>query len=356
MEIIKPNYYNDFSCLAGSCPATCCAHWEVVIDEKALRYYDTVDGDIGRLIRNAMTEIDGDICFGLNDGNCRMLQPDGLCEIQKELGHDALCKSCARYPRFLTEVGLRREIGISLSCPEAARLILTATEPFTLCRELTDEPMTALHEISPELIITLRSLYSRAIGGAQDKMLSFSRRCIAILQLAASCRTRVRSSNLEQCQIQTDATPAQTGGMEQFRKALHKTIAGLEPLQPEFQQTLLRALELPLSSPGWQELMPELPMLWEQLLCYGIYKYVPRAMFDGAVWPAAVFALLLPLLLRQLIRSEGTQDVASLLHLAWSLSRELEHSEENMEKLWQAFSRREFRPNVLQAIFAAIEA
>lgn len=343
MEIIKPNYYDDFSCLAGSCPATCCAGWEVVIDEKALQYYDTVKGDIGSLIRNAMVEIDGDICFGLRDGNCRMLRPDGLCEIQKELGHDALCRSCALFPRFITEVGLRREIGISISCPEAARLILTAKEPFALRRELTEEPMTALHEISPARIMLTRTLCADALKLAQDDSLPFPGRCHAVAALAASAM-RQKSA----------ATAASSGGLEHFCKALYRTIEKLEPLQPEFQQKLLHSLTRPLSGCGWDAPLTECPLLWQQLLCYGIYKYIPRAMFDGAIWPAAVFALMLPLLLRQLIWTEGVQNVDALLRLVWSLSRELEHSEENMASLWKAFSRREFRPAVVQSVFLAM--
>ncbi len=343
MEIIKPNYYDAFSCLAGSCPATCCAGWEVVIDEKALGYYDTVDGDIGNLIRGAMVEIDGDICFGLQDDNCRMLRGDGLCEIQKELGHDALCKTCALFPRFITEVGLRREIGISISCPEAARLILTAREPFALCREVTEEPITSLHDISPTRIMATRTLCTEALKLAQDDSLSFPGRCDAIASLAAATMRKTSS-----------ASPASPGGLERFREALHHAIAQLEPLQPEFQQRLLHSLTLPLGGCEWEAPLPECPMLWQQLLCYGIYKYIPRAMFDGKIWPAAVFALVLPLLLRQLIRAEGVQDVDALLRLAWSLSRELEHSEENMASLWSTFSHREFRPAVIHAVFLAI--
>lgn len=347
MEIIKPNYYDNFSCLVGSCPDTCCAHWEVVIDEKALRYYDTVEGEIGNLIRNAITQIDGDICFGLHDGNCRMLRPDGLCEIQRELGHDALCKSCALFPRFITEVGLRREIGISISCPEAARLILTSGEPFALYREVTEEPMTALHDISPARIIAARTLCADALKLSQDGTLSFPGRCHAVASLAASVMGKKYPV--------PSVASAGPGGLERFREALHHTIARLEPLQPEFQQRLLHSLTIPLGGCNWDAPLPECPMLWQQLLIYGIYKYIPRAMFDGAIWPAVVFGLMLPLLLRQLIRAEGVQDLNALLRLAWSLSRELEHSEENMVSLWQSFSHRDFRPAVIRSVYLAME-
>ena len=33
MRVTVPDYYEDFRCLAGACPHTCCEKWEVVIDE-----------------------------------------------------------------------------------------------------------------------------------------------------------------------------------------------------------------------------------------------------------------------------------------------------------------------------------
>ena len=32
-----PHYYNRFQCMAGSCPDTCCAGWEIAIDPKSLK-------------------------------------------------------------------------------------------------------------------------------------------------------------------------------------------------------------------------------------------------------------------------------------------------------------------------------
>ena len=143
----------------------------------------------------------------------------------------------------------------------------------------------------------------------------------------------------------TAAAPASAGGAAHFFRALRDALESLEALQPAFRAQLLRALDVPAEG-RWSE--PE--TLWEQLLCYGIYKYFPRAAFDRAIWPAAVFCVTLPLLLRQLL-APGGQDA---LRLSWQLSRELEHSEENMAALLQAFSRRAFRPNVLTGIFASI--
>jgi hypothetical protein len=34
-----PNYYKEFSCIADKCEATCCAGWQIVVDEESLKKY-----------------------------------------------------------------------------------------------------------------------------------------------------------------------------------------------------------------------------------------------------------------------------------------------------------------------------
>lgn len=34
-----PDYYKEFSCIAADCEDTCCAGWQIVIDEKSKRRY-----------------------------------------------------------------------------------------------------------------------------------------------------------------------------------------------------------------------------------------------------------------------------------------------------------------------------
>ena len=54
MRYIKPGYYDKFVCIAGECPATCCAGWQIVIDEESLQKYGNVKGDFGRRLRNSI--------------------------------------------------------------------------------------------------------------------------------------------------------------------------------------------------------------------------------------------------------------------------------------------------------------
>jgi len=61
------------------------------------------------------------------DGRCPMWRADGLCRIQAELGEEALCKTCREFPRLTHDYGDFIERGLELSCPEAARMILSAS-------------------------------------------------------------------------------------------------------------------------------------------------------------------------------------------------------------------------------------
>ena len=48
-----PDYYKEFSCVAGECEDTCCAGWQIVIDEKSKKKYKNVRGDFRkRLLRS----------------------------------------------------------------------------------------------------------------------------------------------------------------------------------------------------------------------------------------------------------------------------------------------------------------
>ncbi len=353
----KPAYYDRFSCLCGACPDTCCGMWQVVIDPDALALYQSTGGPLGERLRAALTEQDGEPCFAMEQGRCAMLTPEGLCAIQKELGEAALCKNCARYPRFRTQIGARRERGLNLSCPEAARLILTS--PFALQSEETDEPLTDFHELSPELILTLRALRSHALSIAGDQREPFGLRCARILLLCAPADRAKKDRELAKAleaglaAARGPVQPATPDGQARCFAALRRVMAEMEYLQPAFRSRMDAALTCQ-GPDGLAGLCPARPEAWERLLCYGIYKYFPRAAFDRSIYPTAAFCVTLPLLLRLLLANEPLRDDHTLCRLAWTLSRELEHSDRNMALLFRAFRRRGLRCDEMAGVLASI--
>ena len=127
MIIRKPAYYDDFHCLAGSCPDSCCKEWDVLVDDASAARYLAMEGQLGDALRRVMYEEDGQYYFAIQpDRRCPMWRDDGLCRIQAEAGEQALCQTCRDFPRLTHDYGDFMERQLELSCPEAARIILSA--------------------------------------------------------------------------------------------------------------------------------------------------------------------------------------------------------------------------------------
>lgn len=84
-----PDYYEKFSCIAGACEDTCCAGWEIDIDDKSYEYYKTVGGAFGEMLRQNIKEYENDEedayeshGFILKEGRrCPFLNENQLCVI-----------------------------------------------------------------------------------------------------------------------------------------------------------------------------------------------------------------------------------------------------------------------------------
>ena len=126
MRITKPSYFESFRCIASACPDSCCKEWDVQVDEEKAALYRTLPGSLGDKLRDVLKEEDGETVMTIIDGRCPMWRNDGLCRIQAELGEGALCKTCREFPRLTHDYGDFIEYGLELSCPEAARIILSA--------------------------------------------------------------------------------------------------------------------------------------------------------------------------------------------------------------------------------------
>ncbi|EIA17610.1 flagellin lysine-N-methylase [Clostridium perfringens] len=148
MKVRVPNYFNEFKCIASECEDTCCAGWEIVIDDETHKRYENVEGEFGEILRSKIVKSDGENIFLLNNGNCSFLNEKKMCEIYINLGEDHLCYTCQQFPRYTEEFLDLKEVGLSLSCPEAARIILRKAEntTFNLSEEVNCE-----NEIKEEL-------------------------------------------------------------------------------------------------------------------------------------------------------------------------------------------------------------
>lgn len=124
-----PDYYKCFKCIADRCPKTCCAGWEIGIDEETYYFYQTVKGKTKEKLDRYLKEDAEGFHFELTkEGRCPFLNEKNLCELYMEFGERGMSITCKEHPRFITECGDYCQIDISLSCPEANRLFFNSVE------------------------------------------------------------------------------------------------------------------------------------------------------------------------------------------------------------------------------------
>ena len=178
MERIYPVYYHEFKCIAGDCPDSCCHEWDVQVDPESANRYRAMEGALGDALRQHLYEEDGETYLRNVSGRCPMWRDDGLCRIQAEHGHDALCQVCQQFPRLRHEYGDFEEVGLEMSCPEAARLILTAQADHLCCQRV---PGGAEGEYDPLDMEILRTTRARALEILSDGTLTVPQALTALL-------------------------------------------------------------------------------------------------------------------------------------------------------------------------------
>lgn len=330
MKNTFPTYYKNFICIADKCPDTCCAGWEVVVDDESLEKYSDLKGSYAETLRSRITvDSDGDSIFAPVKGRCPFLLDNGLCEMYIEIGKESLCKTCRLFPRHITYFGARIETGISLSCPEAARLIMQ-DKPIEFITEETDgfpEPTS----IDPNLYFTLLEARKISIDVLQNRKFSIEKRITAFLLLCSEISPFVRKNNCESVReiLKKDFLSNQNYEFSQSRAKrlnakLLKDFSSLEMLDIKWKS----ALEKAFSSAEIKGCENEL----ENLMVYFVFRYFMLAVFDGKLLPKAKFAVVSFLVIRRLI-SCAENEKNERIKAMQKYSKEVEHSALNMEFL-----------------------
>ena len=234
MKLYFPQYYRQFRCIASACPDSCCQGWAVDVDDASAAYYRALPGDLGDRLRAVLRDDGEGAYMEIEDGRCPMWRQDGLCRIQAQLGHDALCRVCRNFPRLRHDYGDFVELGLELSCPEAARLICSA--PADLCCQEVDggeEP-----DYEQEIMDILLRSRREALALTEDRNLSVPELLAVLLLFAHEVQAQLDGAEalpFSPAQALRDAHRyAQTGDLQ----ALLDFFKGLEILNPHWLERL----------------------------------------------------------------------------------------------------------------------
>ncbi|GAA5140996.1 flagellin lysine-N-methylase [Thalassotalea piscium] len=150
-NIMTPNFSSEFKCVGAECTDTCCRSWEINVDKKAFKNLKKNENVIIRQLANEhlslareSTNTWGKIKLK-DDGYCPFLDTTGWCEVHKQIGHQALPKTCQNYPKSYLVFGEQVEASISISCPSAAEAVLLNPSAFTFKRH--EDTLQSLNHI-----------------------------------------------------------------------------------------------------------------------------------------------------------------------------------------------------------------
>ena len=140
MKYHKPSFFDQFKCIGSACTDTCCAGWEIEVDENNSARVSCRKRCIWRIACAArLAAKPGEYFFKLKNNRCPFLNKENLCDIFINLGEERLCDICREHPRFYNWFGDYTEVGLGLCCEEAERLLFSNSKPLTFVEEVTQD-------------------------------------------------------------------------------------------------------------------------------------------------------------------------------------------------------------------------
>ena len=176
------SYCPKFKCLAQKCEHTCCAGWNMCIDESTLLNYKNDCSEFAPALKKGVDFKRK--CFKADKkGRCAFLNGENLCEIIINLGEESLCQICRDHPRFRSCFDDRVETGLGFACEEVTRIILSYKEKIRAV-PVSEGVSEDNSENEPTFIqAQILKLRNQALDIIQDRNYNINDRIASLLRL-----------------------------------------------------------------------------------------------------------------------------------------------------------------------------
>lgn len=360
-----PDYYEKFICTADKCSDTCCSGWQIVIDEKSLHRYKK-GIDFPTLNMPDYVDFNEGVFKQHKDRRCFFLRDDNLCELCRQYGEEALCKTCHLYPRHIEEFENVRETTLSISCPEVCKIVLNNHEKVSFISK-EDDKEEEYDDFDFLLYSTLLDAREVMIEIIQNRDIDIDTRAGMVLGLSHDIDKRLNDGDLfstsdlleyalsEKALKKSDEKVKKfTGDSNRLYSYMHrkfKKLFTLEPISYDWINLYTEA-EFTLFRNGadyyksWSEKfdtyvknnMVDFDIKLEQLLLYFVYTYFCGAIYDSEIYGKGKLCVYSVYYIREFIkamfiRNGGEISNEEIEDLALRYSRELEHSDENLTRI-----------------------
>ena len=372
MKIRVPEYFKDFKCITSKCEDTCCAGWGIVIDDVTYDRYKNVQGKFGERLRSEIVHEAGENIFVLKGNNCPFLNKEKTCDIYINIGEENLCYTCQQYPRYTEEFGSLREIGISLSCPEAARIMLNNDKKVTFELSENEEVVSSYNDINAQLFIELLQSRNIVMDMLQDRDIDLRKRVALALLFVDEIQEKIDESEMKEIKsvrekysdkfflekllekleeykdnegIKYDNIQAYLNVFRDLKHITPNDPLGLNDALRYFWQADEDEELYILKHKQFVEYYEDKIYKFENILVYFVFRYFMKAVFDYDALAKIKTAIISYMMIRELAvvryieNNEFTDE--DMVDIAHTYSKDIEHLEENIEALAELFETNE---------------
>lgn len=303
------SYYPQFTCIAGECKHTCCAGWEIQIDEPSIEKYNTVKNDFGKRLRDGIDYKKSQFKRDKSK-RCAFLNEKGLCDLITNLGEESLCQVCRDHPRFRSFYTDRVEVGLGFCCEQATRIILSYKDKIQPILKTQGQGEAELSFLEKSVL----KFREKVLLVIQDRSLSVQERVDKLLQ----------EHNLEL-------------NKNHFHKAI-KRFLSFEKLDKNWTENLKQIKKEKTSF----IFSKKHDLILENFLANEVYRYISNAEDVSEALTILVGIIVCTQIISAMINyieqtnSATFEDIVEIVRL---YSAEVEYSEKNLNKLFKFASK-----------------
>ena len=350
MKYHKPSFFDQFKCIGSACTDTCCAGWEIEVDETTAQGYLAEKGAFGDRLRREIGSEPGEYFFKLKNNRCPFLNKENLCDIFINLGEDRLCDICREHPRFYNWFGDYTEVGLGLCCEEAERLLFSDSKPLTFVEEVHTDASDLLDDESEECeqmleerkaIFTILQNRKKNIGARLKRLLLQLPYADEMLLLTVPILEWDDPESIPK--LDYNAKPS-TNTLKSSALFLIRFFGGMESLDEtwpsmmkELEQNIDKLVDTDNTNAFLKFLKGENRLYeYEHIAVYLVYRYYQEILFDGQIEAKILFAAasicLLFLMDLQCFQKNTAYTQQDRIELVRRFSKEIEYCPENMER------------------------
>ena len=365
----KPYYYNEFKCIADKCPATCCEGWAIVVDDKTMKKYHSLPKEEKAYVLSHVDHTEG--VFKRSGDRCAFLNDRNLCDLYTRLGEDAFCNTCRRYPRHFEEYGNLLEAALSMSCPVAAKMIVTNPKPDQFVESRSDRKSPHFDEVDAVLLAGLLEVREHMIEIVNDRRISLQQRLKRLYQYSYKVQKLIynyealgkkvkKSKCVSEFLLKMDLLT---------KKEANYELKIADRINPNRQKSMLALLDimsvLENINADWPRMMEELESTlyidmtneeymarskefeaymqdrnyeYEHIVNYFLYTYYLGGVYDYHVHSMTKLALISYAIIRDFgllayIKNKKMLTEEEQIRISYTYSRQIEHSDDNLMAL-----------------------